>query len=616
MCASTLWHDEAESSLNGLTILATGVPGASYLGQPIYENTLTELSPEHPEYEFRDSSYSSKGLAIYHGWLPLYSIALAQALAGIEPDHPSNATAPIHSPETIFRRTIAPRMPAVLFSAVFLATIYCLVRGVAGEIAGLASLTWLALNAYTIRFGAEARYYSLTLCLSAVCAYAAWTLYRNGRWRDYLLLGVAEGLFFHTHPLSAFIFAVTCLLLVPRILQQRQWLLKSASAAGIAAGMTIPWALLTGFFDSTSSLPKAHELFSSWRDGAAYVLERPLPGLILLALIAMIAVSLALERFSARHRRQGTSKRIPAYLFLITWLSVAYAAFHWLTPAASFFFQRLTLIAITPLSILIGMALSEMIRPRKALPGILAAIAAPCSLLILTGDFIEAPNNFSRKKAEITSVLNAIETAQLEQPYRIYATPGQQLLWTYYAGIPVQSICPIRKSFLEAFPYDILFIEDARNLTSPAPEAIQIAARDAGLELPQDDVPRLVDLVRVHLIGAQLDQRGLRQWRATTETLPVFLEPLLEQLKTREAEATARQIRLLSQSPIFKHVEVHSLRELWHSFFYRFANYPERIGPESNIWPIQKASTIRIVTPKGCCVYYRKSPHEHASPNQ
>ena len=63
------------------------------MGEPIYENTLSVPWPESAEYEFRDSSYSEKGLAVYHAWLPPYAIAAALKLAGIEPDAPSPAEA-------------------------------------------------------------------------------------------------------------------------------------------------------------------------------------------------------------------------------------------------------------------------------------------------------------------------------------------------------------------------------------------------------------------------------------------------------------------------------------------------------------------------------------------
>jgi len=85
--------DEAESTINALTILEHGYPTSHYMGRPIYENTLSVPWPEDAEYEFRDSSYSEKGLAVYHAWLPLYAIAAALKLAGIEPDAPSPAEA-------------------------------------------------------------------------------------------------------------------------------------------------------------------------------------------------------------------------------------------------------------------------------------------------------------------------------------------------------------------------------------------------------------------------------------------------------------------------------------------------------------------------------------------
>ena len=62
--------DEAESSINALTILEQGYPTDCYLGLPIYENVLLTPTPHDEEYEFKDSSYSDKGIAIYHGWLP------------------------------------------------------------------------------------------------------------------------------------------------------------------------------------------------------------------------------------------------------------------------------------------------------------------------------------------------------------------------------------------------------------------------------------------------------------------------------------------------------------------------------------------------------------------
>jgi len=75
MNKTALWCYEAESSINALTIIGTGIPGWKYVGFPIVKNTLTKTWDENPEYEFRDSTYSDRGVVVYHGCLPLYTIA-------------------------------------------------------------------------------------------------------------------------------------------------------------------------------------------------------------------------------------------------------------------------------------------------------------------------------------------------------------------------------------------------------------------------------------------------------------------------------------------------------------------------------------------------------------
>ena len=118
------WVDEAESSINALTILQKGYPANEYLGQPIYENTLLWKWPESAEYEFRDVSYSERGFAVYHGWLPLYLIAGSFALHGIQPDEAGASRTVKHDLADRKRRTRAARLPGILFGAGFLLIVF------------------------------------------------------------------------------------------------------------------------------------------------------------------------------------------------------------------------------------------------------------------------------------------------------------------------------------------------------------------------------------------------------------------------------------------------------------------------------------------------------------
>src|SRR5262245_30728503 len=161
-----LWVDEAESALNALTILAEGTPRDQYLGIPLYENTLVRPWPESAEYEFKDISYSDRGLAIYHGWIPLYAIAGAFRLAGVTPEAARRGTPPADgSTAELVRWTAVPRWPSVAFGGLFVLAAFGLGRRVGGTEVGWATALAASVANIFIFFGRQARYYSATLAL-------------------------------------------------------------------------------------------------------------------------------------------------------------------------------------------------------------------------------------------------------------------------------------------------------------------------------------------------------------------------------------------------------------------------------------------------------------------
>ncbi len=134
-----LWADEAESTLNALSILATGLPHDSYLGQPIYENLLVRPWPGSAEYAYRDLSYSARGVTVYHGWLPLYATALALRAAGVTAERarrgPPVADAGLAE---MVRWTVVPRLAALAFSALLVLAAFALGRRTGGAGSGWA----------------------------------------------------------------------------------------------------------------------------------------------------------------------------------------------------------------------------------------------------------------------------------------------------------------------------------------------------------------------------------------------------------------------------------------------------------------------------------------------
>ena len=213
--STPLWVDESESCINALTILDHGVPVDHYLAQPIFENTLAKPWPQSAEYEFKDGSYSEKGLAIYHGWLPLYAIAGSFKLAGIEPDRDADYRGVRHSPGDLRLRTIVGRLPSVAFGFVFLVAVFLAGRAFYGADAGFVALAVAVMCEPAVSFARQARYYAPTLALTTCCCLALWAMSRRGRWRDFVAGGVLFGLLFHAHMLSFVVACAAGLLLVP-----------------------------------------------------------------------------------------------------------------------------------------------------------------------------------------------------------------------------------------------------------------------------------------------------------------------------------------------------------------------------------------------------------------
>src|SRR6185312_2437432 len=213
------WVDEAESSINALTILENGYPTDAYLGIPIYENTLIQPWPGNAEYEFRDLSYSDKHVAVYHGWLPLYAIAGSFVLHGITPDDANGARSVKHDLGERKRRTRAARLPSVLFGVLFLAVVFAGGRWLYGADAAWAGLVVGSIYPYHLTISRQARYYSAEVALTTACAVSLWFFVKDCKWKHVYLAAVAFILLFHTHLLSFFAAGLVCLLVAPLIVR-------------------------------------------------------------------------------------------------------------------------------------------------------------------------------------------------------------------------------------------------------------------------------------------------------------------------------------------------------------------------------------------------------------
>src|SRR5215467_6986941 len=257
-----LWVDEAESSINALTILQKGVPADSYQGSPLFENWMTRPWPDNPEFEFRDTSYSDRHVAAYHGWLPLYSIALSFRLFGIT-SSPAGMLRPQYDEAQRLRRTIAARLPSVFFGMLCIVGFYLAGCRLQGRETGLVAALLATFLAVNISYSQTARYYAGTAAGVTFCIWATLAMRQSARRQDFLIGGILFSLLFYTHLVA---FAAACLMwAIVMAFRANQWRTIAPKAllfVGVIAGLCAPWLIATDYLKYSGQLPKAWRLLT------------------------------------------------------------------------------------------------------------------------------------------------------------------------------------------------------------------------------------------------------------------------------------------------------------------------------------------------------------------
>ncbi len=587
-----LWEDEAESSINALTILQHGYPTDQYLGLPLYENTLLRPWPESREYAFKDLSYSDRGIAVYHGWLPLYSIAASFALWGVEPDDPQDQARVKHDLAEGARRTMVARLPSLVFSVVTMLMLFACGRVFFGKDAAWTALAAGAFLDSLVWMGRQARYYSATLALSSVCGFLAWGMLRRGRWRDFICGGFAFVLLFHTQLLSFVTLSVLWSLLLPFLLRHRQGLVKSA-VFGLLVGLGVaPWVLWTGFLEQSTFIPRAWPFLSLPDDLILYLVDHK-------AFVALYGAGL-LWGVGLRVWRQQLpeSLRIDfllyqrAVVFLCAWIFLAALVFLLFVPAASFFFTRLSLQLLPPCVLLAALLMASVTR----LCGFSQqSMVAPVLLLL----FLFGANRVGHVGGTVQSgtVVNDFRplVAYLQQTKfrpgtKFYTTPNDHLPLTFYTGLPFQSIASVRKEFLDAYDRDIVFLELVCCVieeTDPLSwRGLQQAGLTSGAPLTETDAKQWAALLSTRIAREEV-ATSVAQVHPPLETLtPFFAQAVHDQQQLIESRRVM-MAEAYQSFPLYRGFSISTPADWWQTFFYRFvdpeahrglhANYRERL---------------------------------------
>jgi hypothetical protein len=614
--AARLWHlpqlpfwvDEAESSINALTILEHGYPTDTFLGQPIFENMLVRPWPDHPEFEFRDISYSDRGMAVYHGWLPLYAIAASFKLFGIEPPAVQSNWHLKADIAAMKWKTVSARAPSVLFSFIFLAALYRAANRMAGRDAGLAALVLAGLSSSLIIAGNFARYHPATLAWSALAAGGIWRVTSRGRRRDHVALGVSLVLLFHTH-LFAFltVAGMAALACLSRITDRARTIRAAVMLAAVAAAC-LPWFVLSGLLEHMPVASQGPRLLDLTLDVRDYAADR-IPYVIAYSLgTGWLLVVLALHgRQWLRALSAPWQRHRPQYLLLLAWMVTATVLWLAFTPPASAWPDRLSLCLFVPGTLLLSLLLADASRmlTEQSLwmaPGLAAAFLAASGLLLPRPVTVDT-------FAMIGDTLDTVGRLDLPPTARVYASPNSHLIFAFYGERPIQSLAPVRKAVLDAHPSDVVFIESwlYPEFAWPDPQDVARAAARRGTPVNTQEAQEWSRRLNTRAAATTLALR-VQHVVPPLDPIPPFAEDAVAAAVAKQAPFLAMETERFGRLPVFRGYPITGGTDLWTTFAYRLVDPRSRSGANLNARSRLSCATGIVVPNSSWVVYHSPVP--------
>jgi hypothetical protein len=611
-----LWGDEAESSINALTILQKGVPADRYQGHLLFQDWMIQHWPDNPEFEFRDISFSDRHVVVYHGWLPLYSIALSFRLFGIS-SSPAAMLRPQYDEAERLRRTIAARLPSVFFGILCIIGFYlagCRLQGRETGLVAALMATFLAVNIYDSQ---TARYYAATAAGVIFCIWATLAMLQSARWRDFLIGSILFSLLFYTHMVA---FAAACLMwAIVMAFRANEWRAIAPKAllfVGVIAGLCTPWLIDTDYFRFSGEIPKAWKLLKLPGDLIVVRLLLKEFGFIV-AMGAMLAAAVIVlrRRVSPRITEPFESKKT-SFVFVYLWLLVSYLAFFFTMPPSSFGVSRLSPLLVPPTLLFLAMILcsvAAILTKRNVFA--LAAMGAIAFVLManwrhpdnvrLAKLGIAEPADIVPPTHYVNMAVEYLRTAPIDESTKLYAPPDMDFILTFYTGMFVQNIAPVRKSYLDNYPGDIiLFADGAFWRTGPVrPDRLLNAARTAGQELSARQALDFSCELSTLDFRAEHARNGAQVIPAVAP-VPRFVNDLWKEQQEQTREWARNSWRWYpTQFPLFRKVELRDNSEWWLHYNYALVD-PDQRRIHPNYENRLRKATLTVLPCSDLVVYY------------
>jgi hypothetical protein len=237
---------------------------------------------------------------------------------------------------------------------------------------------------------------------------------------------------------------------------------------------------------------------------------------------------------------------------------------------------------------------------------LIGALALPLALLLMyqTGG---SGRNLKTEWGVVDGIAHRLQAMELKGDTRLYTLPNDQLILSFYLGLPFQSVAPVRKSFLDQYPGDIVLI--ARGAFPSTyeelitPEQLRKAAAQQGTLPTAFEAKNLAEALstRDYRIQASLD---FTNHEAMVEPVPSFAEPLVRKQDRAYQQQIAKWAKENLMTQGFALPNWSSWSEI---FFFRFVNPDAHRGPNTNYAARMRGSDCYLMTELGTAIFYSRA---------
>jgi hypothetical protein len=285
--------------------------------------------------------------------------------------------------------------------------------------------------------------------------------------------------------------------------------------------------------------------------------------------------------------------------FLMFWGTTAFCSFLFLIPAASFYLARFQLVLVVPGILLLAIIFSAASR------ALTVRFAGPLAVFLMVGTLFAAQNiNFEHLASKpdhgrLFDLIEIMSEWDLRPDTRIYSPPNDHLLLTYYSGLPVQSIAPVRKSFLDHMDRDVIIIDTKSGGSGlPVNETLR-EARQMGVTLSEQEAEELWSPLNVVLLGQVLETKVATLWPPVARVITPLQQRLAEKQRSHKRAILEEDALNI---PILRGYDLQSDEDWWTVFVYRYVDVEARWRQNLNYLDRIRQSTA-LILPWGWIVY-------------